>query len=132
MIKKVEESYFAMGFKLMSGIVVDEELAKKLQEVFDEAKAKIKKLVEENPDRCRDTESDYAWPRGKQTDFNYIAPKGMFDRTRKQRLYLLDQALSMNKVDYLFESDQSDKDAIKAFAQRAIEDEQDRKGGSNE
>ena len=124
MVTKIQEQYYEMGFKLMSGIIVDEELAKQMQAIFDEAREKIKKLVLDNPQHCKETSSSYCYPMGKPTDFSYIAPKSWIDLNTERRLAMLNDALTMRKVQYLYESDKNDIDRIKAFVQRSIEDEQ--------
>ena len=124
MVTKIQEQYYEMGFKLMSGIIVDEELAKQLQAVLEDAREKMKQLVRDNPQHCKESSSSYCYPMGKQTDFNYIAPKSWVDLNTERRLALLNEAMTMRKVQYLYESDKNDIDHIKAFVQRSIEDEQ--------
>ena len=119
-----------MGFGLMAGIVVDEELKDKLDAVLEEAREKIFKLIDDNPSHCKLSESNYTYPRGKQTEFNYIEPARWFSLHTKDRKLLINKAFAMEKVKYLFEADtRMGIDEIKAFAQRAIENELDGKGG---
>ena len=129
MIEKVKEQYYEMGFRMMSGIVVDKELRDKLQEVLEEARGKIFKLLDENPEHCKLTETSYAYPNGKQTEFLYIEPSRWFSLHTRDRKVLLNKALNMEEVTHLFEADsRMDMDDIRGFVQRSIENDK-RKGG---
>lgn len=123
MIQKVKQQYYEMGFRLLGGIVVDAELKNKMQEVLDEARKKIVKLIDDNHQHLKETETCLVYPFGEQADVNYIAPKSMYDLDIEKRKALLANAFTMRPVEHLFESDKKDIYLIKSFAQRAIEDE---------
>lgn len=124
MLQKIEGQFFEMGFNLLSGIIVDMELKAKMQDVLDEAREKILKLIDDNPQHYKATEMTYAYPFGKQTRFSYIAPKTDFALSINSRKELLRNALTMKPVEHLYETHKRMKiDDIKRLAQRAIEEE---------
>lgn len=130
MIQKVNQQYYEMGFHLMSGVLVDETLAPQLDAILSEAREKAKKLIKENKEHILETSSSTVYPRGERTDVSISKPKGMFDLSLEQKLNLMESALCVNKVDYVFKSDEREIDKAKALIQRAIEDDLDGKGGS--
>lgn len=126
MITKVKKPYYEMGYNLLAGIVVDEELKGQLEVILKDARTKIGVLIMKNQQHIKETNTGIAYPRGKQTSYNIAEPKRSFDPDLGRRMYLLDGAMSMRKVEHLFETDERmTNDKIKAFAQRSIEDELD-------
>jgi hypothetical protein len=133
MIQKVEQPYFEMGFNLLAGIVVDAELKDQIEAVLCEARAKVGSLIMNNLQHIKETNSNLVYPRGKQTSFNIAEPKREYDMDLGRRMYLLNGALSMKRVEHLFETDERlNDDKIKAFVQRAIEDDLDREEAGHE
>lgn len=130
MIQRLNQQYYEMGFHLMSGVLVDETLASQLDAILSEAREKAKKLVMENQEHILETNSSTVYPRGERMEVCISKPKGMFDLSLEQRLNLMESALCVNKVEYVFKSDESNTDKAKALIQRAIEDDQDQKGGT--
>lgn len=130
MIQKVKQQYYEMGFHLMSGVLVDETLAPQLEAILSETREKVKKLVLENKEHILETNSCTVYPRGKRTEVSLSMPKGMFDLNLNQKLKIMDSAMCVNKVEHVFVSDERGEEKVKAFAQRAIEDDLDAKGGS--
>lgn len=130
MIQKVNEQYYEMGFHLMSGVLVDETLAPQLEAILSEAREKARKLIMENQEHILETRTSGVYPRGKSTDVYLAMPKGMFDLNLNQKLKLMESALCVKKVENVFKSDERGEEKVKAFAQRAIEDDLDAKGGS--
>ena len=122
-----------MGYNLLAGIVVDEELKDQIEAVLKEARAKVGSIRMNNRQHIKETNTGLAYPRGKQTPYNVVEPKRSFDPDLGRRMYLLDGAMSMRKVEHLFETDERmTTDKVKAFAQRAIEDELDEKEAGHE
>lgn len=132
MFQRVKGQYYEMGFRLLSGIIVDAELSDKLQGVLEDARQRICQLLDENREHLLETESSSVYPFGKQTDISYVAPKGTFSLTFEQRKELLEIALKMEPVQHVFECDFRDIDRTKAMVQRCIEDEKMSEGGSHE
>ena len=130
MIQKVKQQYYEMGFHLMSGVLVDETLAPKLEAILSETREKVKKLVLENKEHILETNSCTVYPKGKSTEVSLSMPKGIFDLGLKGKFKIMDSALGINKVEHVFVSDERSEEKVKAFAQRAIEDDLDAKGGS--
>ena len=130
MIQRLNQQYSEMGFHLMSGVLVDETLAPQLEAILSEAREKARKLIMENQEHILETKTTGVYPRGKRTDVYLAMPKGMFDLNLDQELKLMDSALCVNNVENVFKSDERDEEKLKAFAQRAIEDDLDAKGGS--
>ena len=128
-IKKADQTYYEMGFHLMSGALVDETLRNQLEEVLAGAREKIKELVMNNKQHILETRSATVHPWGKSTSCNIAEPKGMFDLSLNKRLHLMEEALSIKKVEHVYISDTRDRDMTDAFVQRAIEDEAIREGG---
>jgi hypothetical protein len=86
-----------------------------------------------NLQHIKETNSNLVYPRGKQTSFNIAEPKREYDMDLGRRMYLLNGALSMKRVEHLFETDERlNDDKIKAFVQRAIEDDLDREEAGHE
>ena len=131
MVKKVETQFFEMGFHLLSGIIVDKELADKLQVVLEEARKKVCQLLDENKEHLKESSDHTVYPFGKSTSINVITPKGAFDLSYDQRKSLLDSALAMKPIEHLYESDSRDFDKLKAIIQRDIEDKQLAEEGGN-
>lgn len=129
MIQKVNQQYYEMGFHLMSGVLVDETLAPQLEAILSEAREKARKLIMENKEHILETKTSGVYPRGERTDVYLSMPKGMFDLNLDQKLRLMDGALCVKKVEHVFKSDDKSEEKAKAFAQRAIEDDLDAKGG---
>ncbi len=130
MIKKVKADYYEMGFGLLSGIIVDRELKEKMNAVLMDAHGKILQLLDNNRDHLKETHNSFVYPHGKQTNFFYEEPPRTFDLGYDDRKKLLAQAFAMRPVQHLFVTDERmTTDKIKAFAQRAIEDELDGKEG---
>lgn len=133
MIEKVKQQYFEIGFGLMSGIIVDKELKDKLEAVLMEAHGKMLQLLDNNKEHLKVTHSGLVYPHGKQTSFSYEEPARMFDIGYDGCKELLTKALAMKPVEHLIVTDERMTiDKIKAFAQRAIEDELDGKDGGHE
>lgn len=127
MTQRIYEEYYEMGAGLLHGIIVDVELKEKLQEVLDKANDEIQQLINDNMEHVLVSSSSIVYPRGKYTSFRYIEEKPYLDVSR--RLKMFDSTLDMNKVEYLFKTDEDweNIDRLKAFAQRNIEDELDAK-----
>ena len=64
MVKKVETQFFEMGFHLLSGIIVDKELADKLQVVLEEARKKVCQLLDENKEHLKESSDHTVYPFG--------------------------------------------------------------------
>lgn len=127
MIQRVKEEYYEMCMGLMSGLVVDKQLSDKIQEVLTEASGKIQHLVDSNKEHVFMTSSGLVYPRGNQTFFQYIGRD--FLLTPDQCIEIFRKALAMRRVNYIFRTDESWKEysRLKAFVQRAIEDDLDAK-----
>ena len=133
MIKKVKQQYYEMGFSLLSGIIVDEELKDKMEAVLMEAHGKILQLLDNNLNHLKVTHGSICYPHGKQTNFNYEEPPRTFDIGYDGCKKLLANAFAMKPVEHLIVTDERMTiDKIKAFAQRAIEDELDGKDSGHE
>ena len=122
-IKKADQAYYDMGFHLMSGALVDETLKNQLEEVLTGAREKIKELVMNNKEHILETRSATVHPWGKSTSCSIAEPKGMFDFNLSQRLHLMEEAMTMKKVEHVYISDTRDSAKIEALVQRTIEDE---------
>ena len=128
MIRKINEPYYEMGFALMCGVVVDEELKNKIEAVLSQAKKTIFTLIDKNPGHYRESQFGSVYPHGKQTSFHYQMPRNVFDFGVENYKQMLDDAFSMKEARNLFVSDERiPLDEIKAFAQKAIEEEQDQR-----
>jgi len=130
-INRIEEQYYEMSYRLLPGVVFDAEIKGQVQDILNEAKNRIRDLIKKNPEHCKECENSFVYPYGKQTDFNYIAPPNWMTLTMENRLNLMDKAFGVTPVEYLFQSDKFELDRIKAFAQRYIEDDIDRKEASD-
>lgn len=124
-IKKADQTYYEMGFNLMSGAIVDETLKNQLEEVLAGAREKIKELVMNNKQHVLETRSATVHPWGKSTSCSIAEPKGMFDFSLSQRLHLMEEAMTMKKVEHVYIADKRDSAKNEAYVQRAIEDEEE-------
>lgn len=128
MIQKVQEQYYEMGYALMGGMVVDEKLKSQIEAVLSQAKETIFRLIDENPNHVVVSRTSLVYPHGKQTSINYQQPPSEYDLGIDGCKQMLEPAFTMREVEHMFVSNERmDIDDIKAFAQRAIEDEQDKK-----
>lgn len=127
MTQKVNEQYYEAGAGLLYGLLVDAALSEKLQEVLDKAHDEIQNLIKKNMEHVVIASSATAYPRGKHTDFKYIEAKPSLGVS--YYLEVFDKAFNMKKVDYVFKTDEdwSGHDKMKAYAQKAIEEELDAK-----
>lgn len=122
MVQKVNQKYYAMGYSLMAGLLVDETLKPKLESILNKCADELRTLIKENKDHILDTDTMSVYPNGKLTFVNISAPKGLFEPGIDSKIRLLEHAFTVSEVRDVFKSDKKYSDDVRAKVQRMLED----------
>lgn len=122
MVQKVNQKYYAMGYSLMAGLLVDETLKPKLESILNKCAGELRTLIKENKEHILDTDTMSVYPNGSLTFVNISAPKSLFELGIDSKIRLLEHAFTVSEVGDVFKSDKKYSDEVKAKVQRMLED----------